>query len=356
MSTALAKGNFPAEKIALLKKTICPDLTDSELELFAAICEKTGLDPFSKQIYATKRAPKKGEAPKLTIQVGIDGFRLIAERTQQLDGQEGPYWCGPDGVWKDVWLENVVPMAAKVCVWRKGCSRPFSGIARFSEYAQTYPDGNLMGLWSKMAATMIAKCAEALALRKGFPQDLSGLYIKEEMDQADNPDPPASKPVVTSSPPPAIAPKLDAIVPGDPVSDMIALMDLARKKGWEWQQIVANLNEKFGTKYSLMRTKWIEIAAAHRAAIVEGLNRQPDHVPNPGKVTGDGNTVTDFAILLERWCEWDGKTPVEIFNRMCEVANWGSVRMYDDLKPEQLTQGCESLRKKIAAKQQSKSG
>jgi phage recombination protein Bet len=145
-----------------------------QLRLFAYACQRTGLDPFSKQIYAIKRGGK------MTIQAGIDGLRSIAERTGQLDGSE-THWCGEDGVWTDVWLAAKPPAAAKTILHRKGASHPFVGVARFADYNAG------QGLWSKMPAAMIAKCSEALSLRKAFPADLSGVYSTDEMDQAVEP-------------------------------------------------------------------------------------------------------------------------------------------------------------------------
>ena len=162
------------EQTQLISTTIAPGCSNDELRLFAYACQRTGLDPFSKQIYAIKRGGK------MTIQAGIDGLRSIAERTGQLDGSE-THWCGADGVWTDVWLDSKPPAAAKTILHRKGASHAFVGVARFADYNAG------QGLWSKMPAAMIAKCSEALALRKAFPADLSGVYSTDEMDQAVEP-------------------------------------------------------------------------------------------------------------------------------------------------------------------------
>ena len=160
------------EQTQLISSTIAPGCTADELKLFAYACQRTGLDPFSKQIYAIKRGGK------MTIQAGIDGLRAIAERTGQLDGSE-TYWCGADGAWQDVWLADKPPAAAKTIIYRKGSSHAFIGVARFADYNAG------QGLWSKMPAAMIAKCSEALALRKAFPANLSGVYTTDEMEQAE---------------------------------------------------------------------------------------------------------------------------------------------------------------------------
>lgn len=169
MTSSLAL--WTPEQTQLISTTIAPGCSNDELRLFAYACQRTGLDPFSKQIYAIKRGGK------MTIQAGIDGLRAIAERTGQLDGSE-TYWCGEDGVWADVWLNSKPPAAAKTVLHRKGAAHPFVGVARFADYNAG------QGLWSKMPAAMIAKCAEALALRKAFPADMSGVYSADEMEQA----------------------------------------------------------------------------------------------------------------------------------------------------------------------------
>ena len=161
------------EQTALISSTIAPGCSSDELKLFAYACQRTGLDPFSKQIYAIKRG-------KMTIQVGIDGLRAIAERTGQLDGSE-TFWIGDTegSQWSDVWLGSKPPSAAKTIIYRKGCGHPFVGVARLQDYNAG------QGLWSKMPAAMIAKCSEALALRKAFPADMSGVYTTDEMEQAE---------------------------------------------------------------------------------------------------------------------------------------------------------------------------
>jgi phage recombination protein Bet len=170
--TSSSLALWTPEQTQLIATTIAPGCSSDELRLFAYACQRTGLDPFSKQIYAIKRGGK------MTIQAGIDGLRAIAERTGELDGSHTE-WCGDDGQWADVWISAKPPAAAKTTIWRKGSSHPFTGVARFADYNAG------QGLWSKMPAAMIAKCSEALALRKAFPANLSGVYSTDEMEQVE---------------------------------------------------------------------------------------------------------------------------------------------------------------------------
>ncbi len=170
-------NEFTPDKIQLLKNTICPKSTDNELELFMYVCRKLGLDPFLKQIHPVKRWNSALKAESMTIQVGIDGYRLIAERT-------GKYAPGksPDFEYKN---EKVYSSTAYVKKFAGGTWHDISATAYYDEYVCTNKDGTPMAMWRK-PHIMLAKCAEALALRKAFPGELSGTYTDEEMAQADN--------------------------------------------------------------------------------------------------------------------------------------------------------------------------
>lgn len=155
------------EQIELVKTTVAKGATDDELKLFLYTSARTGLDPLTRQIYFVKRAGQ------MTIQTGIDGYRAIAERSGTLAGIDDAVYDSED---------KPHPNKATVTVYRliNGERVSYTASARWSEYAV---QGGFM--WNKMPYLMLAKCAESLALRKAFPNDLSGLYTSEEMQQAE---------------------------------------------------------------------------------------------------------------------------------------------------------------------------
>lgn len=174
----LIKIDFTQDQINLIRTQIAPKANDNELKLFLHQASRTGLDPLARQIYAIHRWNSQQGKEVMTIQTSIDGFRVIAERSGDYAGQDEPQFEDFDGK----------PLKCKITVYRfRGDVRyPAAvGVAYWEEYVQTDKQGNPFGLWKKMPHVMLAKVAEALALRKAYPQDLSGLYTSEEMQQSE---------------------------------------------------------------------------------------------------------------------------------------------------------------------------
>ena len=187
-----SQQSYTREQIELLKRIVCKGATDDEFTLFTYVCKRSGLDPFARQIHAVKRWSKKDNREVMAIQTGIDGYRTIAERSQKYEGSGSPEWCDADGNWKDIWLLDTNPYACRVGVWKKGSREATYAVVYFDAVVQRYKgkegnQGEPTEFWKgKKGVQQIAKCAEAAALRKAFPQDLSGIYIHEEMEQAEN--------------------------------------------------------------------------------------------------------------------------------------------------------------------------
>lgn len=167
------------------------DATNADLAVFMHYCQKTALDPFSKQIYLLARRTKENDewVTKQTIQVGIGGFQVIRDRVAQRLGVSVEYedtvWYDADGGEHLVWLADGQPAACRVVVLKDG--KRFPAVVRFSAYVQTNRRGEPNSMWTRMGAEQLEKCAEAKALRKAFPNDLSGVYIPEEMHDDDHP-------------------------------------------------------------------------------------------------------------------------------------------------------------------------
>lgn len=176
--------SWSSAQIAALSQLGLDNADDNDLQVFFHVVQKTGLDPFARQIYMIYR--KDTQSPtgrKATIQTGIDGGRLVAQRAARRDrvsyGYEDTLYRKHDGTWTDCWDDpDLNPVAVKVTVLRDG--QRFPHIAHWREFVQTY-QGKPNRMWAQMPSNQLAKCSEMGALRKAFPQDLSGVYEQAEM-------------------------------------------------------------------------------------------------------------------------------------------------------------------------------
>ena len=200
-STALTiaedQSRFTQQQVTVLRHLGVDGADDDDLDVFFHVAKRTKLDPFARQIYMIGRNTYDQRqdrwVTKQTIQTGIDGYRLIGRRAADAArariSVSAPEWAHEDGSWRPVWMKKAwgTPIAARITITRDG--EPFTGVALFEEYAQTKRNGDLTSMWAQRPAGQIAKCAEALAWRLAFPQDLAGVYVEEELQHADRQEP-----------------------------------------------------------------------------------------------------------------------------------------------------------------------
>lgn len=200
-SVEVAGGLSESQK-AMIRNTYAPGASESEFDVLWEIAKARKLNPILKQIYFVKRWTQ-GRGEVWAPQVSIDGMRAMAERTGKYDGQDEPEFVE----------ENGAVVKCTVRVYRKDWTRPAVGVAYFKEYVQKTKEGKPTKFWNDMPHTMLAKCAESLALRKAFPEDMGGLYTAEEMSQADKVPYDADGVIVEAAPSePDLSPELTASV------------------------------------------------------------------------------------------------------------------------------------------------
>ncbi|WP_261569332.1 recombinase RecT [Frankia gtarii] len=177
-------------QIAVLRTLgVKADVTNEELAIFQHVAQRARLDPFAKQIYLVGRYDRRAGRDVYRPQTGIDGFRLIAQRSGRYAGRAGQQWCADDGVWRDIWVGTTPPTAAKVGVRHyddHGVLHETWATVMFSEFEVTNKDGKPTGKWGTMPANQIAKCGEAAAHRTVFPDETAGLVVDEEMEKGDD--------------------------------------------------------------------------------------------------------------------------------------------------------------------------
>ena len=212
-------STYDAKMVALIRRTVASDCSDDEFNLFVHQARSLGLDPLRRQIYAFVYGKKAKDQSKrkMSIITGIDGFRSIAERTGDYrpDDDEPSIETDPDlkGPSNPV---GIVKATVRVYKFSHGDWHKVTASAYWDEFAPIkeewsesnrvedghWPDGNVKykvvaakgatkvktlddsGQWAKMPRLMLAKVAEALALRKAWPDNFANVYAAEEMDRA----------------------------------------------------------------------------------------------------------------------------------------------------------------------------
>lgn len=308
--SAMAPG-LTREQVDLIRDTVARGATDDELRMFLYQCQRLGMDPMLRQVHWVKRPQEiDGQWKSVgTMLIGIDGLRLAARRTGELTAVLGPQWCGPDGQWVDVWLAEGPPAAARVGVNRTGMTETIWGVARWETYCQRKRDGTPARTWERMPDLMLAKSAEAMALRRAFPDALSGVHADEELPLPaadDGPEGPAPDPApatladrvartaealaapTTDAPPPPTAPPPapsgppaaspkdakwpPAVPPGPTLRELTGRLEAA---GWDAARITSELKSVVG---NLPSTQWTREDTGrvrrHLAGLVDGLEVQ----------------------------------------------------------------------------------
>lgn len=185
---------FTSDQRAMIRDTFANGASESEFAVLLEMASARQLNPLLRQIHFVKRWDKEKRRDVWSAQAAIDGLRAIAQRTGAYAGQDEPEF---------VYDDKGFLTCCKVRVYRKDWTRPSVGIAFWSEYVQTTREGAPTRFWQQMPHVMLAKCAEALALRKAFPEDMSGLYVSEELDHGE--EAPAYQPEPVPQLPPARA-------------------------------------------------------------------------------------------------------------------------------------------------------
>jgi phage recombination protein Bet len=195
--SAVVRLEMTPKQLDLIRRTVASDCNPEEFDLFIEVSRRVGLDPFRKQIHAVVYNKDKPEKRKMSIITGIDGFRAVAERSGKYRPDENEPEIIYDDRAKDEQTNPLGIERAIVTAYKFGPDsqwHPIKGVAYWTEFAplkeiwrNKQPTGEFElphGNWRKMPRTMISKVAEAQALRKGWPEDLAGVYSAEEMERA----------------------------------------------------------------------------------------------------------------------------------------------------------------------------
>lgn len=176
---------FSPQMRTIILDTCCSGATREESEELIAIAEARGLNPIAGECYFVKRWDNAKRREVWAVQASIDAMRIKAEESGLYAGQDEPEF--------EYDAKGAITLA-RVRVYRKDWPRPMVGVARFSEYVQTTKEGAPTKFWKNMPHNQLAKCAEALALRKAFPKRFARIYTPDEMAQAANDATPAHDP------------------------------------------------------------------------------------------------------------------------------------------------------------------
>lgn len=175
-----------------------PDLTPPELDVLIEIARSAGLNLFRRQLSAIVFSKHNAKKRRVAYVIGIDGYRAMADRTGTYAPHEDPIeWLTDDRIDDPTNPAKLVSATVKVKKFVQGTWHTFSATAHWSEFApveEEWAEGDdgqrrrtgkkkLADNWSRMGRLMLAKVAEAQALRRGWPDTLAGIYTEEEIER-----------------------------------------------------------------------------------------------------------------------------------------------------------------------------
>jgi RecT family len=309
-------GKFTKEDVEAARNVICPTAhgkapaPDSIIRLILYRCTQLGADPYSKMVYAIERQGK------WTLQASIDLFRATAESAGDYAGQDGPYWCGDDGIWKDVWLDKKHPRAAKVGVLRKGFAQPLYSIANWESYVSDFGP-----MWTKFGPLMIAKCAEALALRRAFPAKLAGIYTSDEMQQSES-SVIRQSPAQVVLPPAAVTHVATALTPTS--ETMVFLRNVGAKLGKLSGAINADL-AKASSPQALLESYERELEHRQTRGTPAPIEDPKPSPVDQSQVAAIADLISAFSKSSMKHTEFDEKLVV------CSSVTGRKIEQYSDL-------------------------
>lgn len=273
--------SFTRDQVELVKRTVAKGATDDELALFLYTAKATGLNPLLRQIHAVKRWDTTLQKEVMAVQVGIDGLRLVAERTGKYAPGREPSFSEKDG--------QIVSATAYVKKLVGGEWHEVSATAYFTEYAAKKKDGSLTLMWATKGHIMLSKCAEALALRRAFPNETSGVHTDDELAQAENP----AKPQIAEP-----RRKSEAETEKNPdlpegsmifVPQAVASKD-GETKGKKWTRFGVKANE----------TTWLTTFDKNLAKLAEEAKEAGQEVEVKFEIKGEYKNIVDLVKVSQR--------------------------------------------------------
>ncbi len=171
IATTLQEG----ELVRVLQSSLYPGASEASVKMVLGYCKASGLDPMQKPVHIVPMWDSKAGSMRDVVMPGIGMYRIQAARsgcagvtepefgpdaTESIGGQQITYpaWCRVT-VKRRLQTGEVVEFTAKE-FWRENYA------VRGGKDKSIAPNA----MWTKRPYGQLAKCAEAQALRKAFPE------------------------------------------------------------------------------------------------------------------------------------------------------------------------------------------